>query len=175
MFPLFLPGVFTLFICFPATPLLLQTPRQISRGHSPEHRLTSSRSRASRCTFPEHSFCTTPGSSTRSMGSLNPRGCPLNPVPPLSGVWSCWEHLESSPVHSPRGSIGLTHSLGSECCFCLLTPTLNHVIPCERRHICLSESLISTNGNCPPHYLPRSDIQLRSKGVVQFILIYALD
>lgn len=36
-------------------------------------------------------------------------------------------------------------------------------------------SLINTNGNCPPRHLPQYDIQRKCKGVVQFILIYALD
>lgn len=155
-----------LFICFTVIPLLLQTLKQISRDSSLKHRPTSSHRSVPSCTFPEHSLCTTLGSSTRHMGSLSPHTCPLNSAPLLCRVRSYWECLETSPSCSPRGSISLTHSLGSECYFCLLTPTLNHVVPCKRRHICLAESLISTNGNCPPHHLSQSHIQLRSKDVV---------
>lgn len=163
-----------LFICFTVIPPAADIA-DISRSCYLEHWTTSSHRSASHCAFLECSFCTTPGPSTRAMGSLNLQRCPLNPRPHLARVWTCRECLEIRPPHFPRGSISLTHSLVSESSSCLLTPTPKHVVPCERRYICLSESLISTNGNCPPHHPPQSDLQLRNKDVVQFILIYVLD
>lgn len=150
--------------------LLLQTPWQISSS-SPQLRLTSSHTQASCCPFPQH------------QALLQGTRAPSAPVDVLSKPSSSaqWD-LEPGPArriwraarllshrrHQPHPLPGLQ---------VLLLPINSYSKPRSSPWTKTRSpaSLINTNGNCPPCHLPQYDIQLKCKGVVQFILIYAFD
>lgn len=149
--------------------LLLHTPWQISRGSSPQLQLTSSHTRASCCPFPQHQALKEHELPQRLWMSSKPSSSAQRELEPgpARRIWRA-ARLLSHRRHQSHPLPGLQ---------VLLLPINSYSkpqsSPWTKTHS--PASLINTNGNCPPRHLPRYDIQRKCKGVVQFILIYALD